>query len=82
MIVVKYPLIEDYLTLVHRCKLQMQEKNRAKETVPVGTRVTEAMQKAIDKVLESNGHLNASDYLRDLIRRDLEKRGLLKEGCT
>jgi Arc/MetJ-type ribon-helix-helix transcriptional regulator len=50
-----------------------------KETVSIGTRVTESMQKAIEKVLESDGHLNESDYLRDLIREDLEKRGLLRQ---
>jgi Arc/MetJ-type ribon-helix-helix transcriptional regulator len=58
----------------------MENKNRLKETVSVGTRVTESMQKAIEKVLETDGHLNASDYIRDLIRKDLEKRKLLQEG--
>lgn len=57
----------------------MQSKN-VKETVSVGTRVTETMEKAIEKVLEADGHLNASDYIRDLIRKDLEKRGLLQEA--
>jgi len=45
----------------------------------VSTRITEEMQKAVDKVLLKNGHLNISDYIRDLIRRDLEKRGYLNE---
>jgi Arc/MetJ-type ribon-helix-helix transcriptional regulator len=57
----------------------MENKNRLKETVSVGTRVTESMQKAIEKVLATDGHLNASDYIRDLIRKDLEKRRLLQE---
>jgi Arc/MetJ-type ribon-helix-helix transcriptional regulator len=57
----------------------METKNRLKETVSVGTRVTESMQKAIEKVLEADGHLNTSDYVRDLIREDLEKRGLLRQ---
>jgi Arc/MetJ-type ribon-helix-helix transcriptional regulator len=60
----------------------MQTKNRPKETVPVASRITETMQKAMEKVLEMDGHLNASDYLRDLIRKDLEKRGLLQECVT
>jgi Arc/MetJ-type ribon-helix-helix transcriptional regulator len=60
----------------------MENKNRLKETVSVGTRVTESMQKAIEKVLETDGHLNASDYIRDLIRKDLEKRKLLQEVST
>jgi len=37
------------------------------------------MQEAIDKLLETNAHVTVADYLRDLVRRDLEKRGLLKE---
>jgi len=57
----------------------MQIKNSVKETVSIGTRITESMQKAIEKVLETDGHLNESDYLRDLIREDLEKRGLLRQ---
>jgi Arc/MetJ-type ribon-helix-helix transcriptional regulator len=48
-----------------------------KETVPVSTRITGSMQKAIEQVLLSDGHLNVADYMRDLIRKDLEKRGLL-----
>ena len=50
-----------------------------KETVPIGTRITEAMQKGITQVLSSDGHVNKADYLRDLIRKDLEKRGLLSK---
>jgi hypothetical protein len=50
-----------------------------KETIPVGTRITEIMQKGIEKVLTTDGHLNTADYIRDLIRKDLEKRGLLAE---
>jgi len=49
-----------------------------KETVPVATRVTKAMQKAMEKVLQTDGHLNLADYIRDVIRKDLEKRGLLE----
>lgn len=50
-----------------------------KETFPISTRITKMMDKAIVKVLENNGHLNTADYLRDLVRRDLEKRGLIGE---
>jgi Arc/MetJ-type ribon-helix-helix transcriptional regulator len=58
----------------------MQAKDYVRETVSIGTRITESMAKAVEKVLQTNGHLNASDYLRDLIREDLEKRGLLQEA--
>lgn len=36
------------------------------------------MGKGIEKVLLIDGHLNTADYVRDLIRKDLEKRGLLE----
>jgi hypothetical protein len=44
------------------------------ETVPIATRITKPMFKAIQSILLSNAHLNIADYLRDLIRKDLEKR--------
>lgn len=55
----------------------MQTENR--ETIPIGTRITAAMQNGINKVLAVNGHINTADYVRDLIRKDLEKRGILVE---
>lgn len=36
------------------------------------------MQKAMDKILQTNGHLNTANYVRDLIRKDLAERGLLE----
>lgn len=55
----------------------MQTEN--KETIPIGTRITEAMQKGVEEILLTDGHVNKADYVRDLIRKDLEKRGLLSE---
>jgi len=49
------------------------------ETIPVATRVTKPMLKGIQSILVTNAHINVSDYLRDLIRRDLEERGIFKE---
>jgi Arc/MetJ-type ribon-helix-helix transcriptional regulator len=49
-----------------------------KETITIGTRITKAMKKDLDKLLASNGHLNTADYVRDLIRKDLERRELLE----
>ncbi len=56
----------------------MQTKMRDKETIPIARRITENMQKAIEKILLTDGHLNTADYVRDLIREDLDRRGLLK----
>jgi len=35
-----------------------------------------SMLKAIDLVIESGKYLRISDYLRDLVRKDLEERGI------
>jgi Arc/MetJ-type ribon-helix-helix transcriptional regulator len=48
-----------------------------KETISIGTRITKVMQKSVEQVLQTDGHVNKADYVRDLIRKDLEKRGLL-----
>jgi Arc/MetJ-type ribon-helix-helix transcriptional regulator len=53
------------------------------DSINIGTRITEPMQKAIDHILKNDGHVNKADYVRDLIRKDLEKRGvLLAKGET
>ena len=49
------------------------------ETVPVATRITKPMLEAIQNLLLSNAHLNIADYVRDLIRKDLESRGVLED---
>ena len=54
-------------------------ENDERQTIPVATRITKSMQKAIMKALLNNAHINIADYLRDLIRRDLDKRRLLNE---
>ena len=45
------------------------------ESIPVASRITKSMLKEIkSKVLPSDTYLNMADYIRDLIRRDLEGR--------
>jgi len=36
------------------------------------------MHKALLKMLSLDAHITVADYIRDLIRRDLEQKGLLK----
>ena len=62
-----------------RMKTTENKKNES-QTIPVATRITEPMHKAVQRVLQTNAHINTADYLRDLIRRDLTKRGFLNEG--
>jgi len=48
------------------------------DTVCISTRITKSMAKAVDDVIKNDGHVNRADYLRDLIRADLAKRGLIQ----
>jgi hypothetical protein len=60
-------------------------ENMAKEvieTIPVSTRITRPMRHAINSVLQVNAHINVADYLRDLIRKDLEARGIKVEAAA
>lgn len=57
----------------------IENRKRNMQTIPVATRITEPMKEAIFRVLLTNAHINMADYIRDLIRKDLEKRGLLNE---
>ena len=50
------------------------------ESVVIGARVSRRMYKAILKLLQQGSHISVSDYLRDVLRRDLKERGLLAEG--
>lgn len=54
-------------------------KNNKKEvqSIPVATRVTKPMHKAMLSILSVDAHINIADYLRDLIRKDLEDKGIV-----
>lgn len=58
------------------------QKQKGAETIPVATRITKPMLKGIQAILVANAHINTADYLRDLIRRDLEERGIKIEKVT
>ena len=53
----------------------MKSKKDTK-TIPVSTRITKSMHNAVLRLVGADSHLNVADYLRDLIRRDLENRGV------
>jgi len=50
-------------------------RRKPPETYPLSVRVTLPMLMAIDEVIDSGKYLRVSDYLRDLVRKDLESRG-------
>ena len=48
------------------------------ESTVISTRITKPMYKTLLKMLSLNAHVTVADYIRDLIRRDLEQKGLLE----
>ena len=56
-----------------------ENKKDEPQTIPVATRITKAMLQGIQTILAANAHINIADYIRDLIRCDLEKRGIAME---
>lgn len=49
------------------------------ETYTISTRVTAPMWDAITRILDAGAYLSTTDYLRDIIRRDLKARGFSLE---
>ena len=49
------------------------------ETKVISGRISPSMYEAVIKVVESGSYVDVTDYLRDLIRKDLEARGLSPE---
>jgi len=48
------------------------------ETRTVATRITPAMYGKLLEYLAVSGHLSISDYLRDLVRKDIESKEAFK----
>ena len=46
------------------------------ETAIVNARLTIPVKKAVDQVLDSGLYFNISHYIRDVVRKDLEARGI------
>lgn len=45
------------------------------ESFVISTRITGSICKSLKEYLATGSHVSVSDYLRDLIRRDLEAKG-------
>ena len=62
--------------------MQTAKSNDKKEpqTITVATRITKPMHKAVLSLLTGDAHVNLADYLRDLIRKDLEEKGVFELG--
>jgi Arc/MetJ-type ribon-helix-helix transcriptional regulator len=55
-------------------KKRLEDQNKIKQ-VTVSTRITSSMLERLNEYLISDAHVSISDYVRDLIRRDLETKG-------
>ncbi len=58
------------------------ETKKENETIPVATRITKPMLREIQAFLAANAHINLADYIRDVIRRDLEDRSVKTEEAS
>ncbi len=52
------------------------------ESVTLGVRITKTMRDKILELLIVNAHVSISDYLRDIIRHDLESKGCFDNERT
>jgi Arc/MetJ-type ribon-helix-helix transcriptional regulator len=57
------------------------EKKEARNVV-VGVRVTEKMGEAVAELLAMDAYVTVSDYIRDVLRRDLKQRGFFGRTPT
>ncbi len=53
------------------------KKRRPRDTRVVSGRVSPQMFEAVNKIVETGNYVDMTDYLRDMIRRDLKERNLL-----
>ena len=56
-----------------------EEKKRPRETKVISGRISPQMREAVNKIVESGIYVDVTDYLRDVIRNDLEARGISLE---
>jgi len=50
------------------------------DTKVISGRISPVMYEAVIKVVESGFYADVTDYLRDIVRKDLETRGIELEG--
>lgn len=56
---------------------EVGERPRRKGVKMVGSQIPEDMYKLIEEHILNKEYVSVSDYIRDLIRKDLKERGLL-----
>ena len=60
-------------------ELEGKRRRERWDTKMISGRISPPMYEAVIKVVESGSYVNVTDYLRDIIRKDLEARGIVPE---
>ena len=60
----------------------MPRRKFSSDTVPVSTRITKSALEEIEEIIKNGYYTDLGDYLRDIIRKDLEARNAEKEGTN
>lgn len=58
---------------------EMPRRKVEVESIPVGTRVTKRVVEQIENLVKKGYYMDISDYLRDIIRKDLRERKLITD---
>ncbi|MFB0522751.1 MAG: hypothetical protein ACETV1_03200 [Candidatus Bathyarchaeia archaeon] len=57
----------------------MPRRKFSSDTVPVSTRITKSALENIEEIIKDGYYTDLGDYLRDIIRKDLQARKVEKE---
>jgi len=60
--------------------VKLPRRKFSSDTVPVSTRITKSALDEIEEIIKDGYYTDLGDYLRDIIRKDLEARRAEREG--
>ena len=59
--------------------VKLPRRKFSSDTVPVSTRITKSALENIEEIIKDGYYTDLGDYLRDIIRKDLQARKVEKE---
>lgn len=57
-------------------KKETKGRKRRRETKVLSGRVSPQIYDAVEKIIEAGKYVDVTDYLREIVRKDLESRGI------
>ena len=60
--------------------VKLPRRKFSSDTVPVSTRITKSALQEIEQIVKDGYYTDLGDYVRDIIRKDLEARRAEREG--